>query len=115
MPVSRIIIGLRAMWAYNDIDSSPDPNNQLYRGSAAFSELETQIIRDFGLAREFRLGISYHSYSQAILFPWAYANLDTPHDALLSEIARNMSQERFLFHPQTRYCLSARKTWSRRC
>lgn len=79
-------------WGYDDTGSSPDPVNQLYRGTAAFSEVETQIIRDLALAREFSLAISFHSYSQWIIFPYAYDYYDTPHDALFSEIAKNMSQ-----------------------
>ncbi|MCK5559548.1 MAG: zinc carboxypeptidase, partial [Thermoplasmata archaeon] len=79
-------------WGYDNSGSSGNPDNQLYRGSGPFSEVETQIIRDFSLAKQFRLAISYHSYSQLILFPWAYDDFDTPHDTLFNEIAKNMSQ-----------------------
>jgi len=79
-------------WGYNNVDSSSDSNNSLYRGTAPFSEVETQLIRDFAVEREFKLAISLHSYSQAILFPWAYDDYDTAHDALFGEIAKNMSQ-----------------------
>ena len=35
------------MWGYNNIGSSPDPSSEIYRGTAAFSEPETQVLRDF--------------------------------------------------------------------
>jgi len=79
-------------WAYDNFGSSPDPDNLLYRGTAPFSEVETQLIRDLALARQFKLAITYHSYSDAILFPYSYDDYDTAHDALFNEIAEDMAQ-----------------------
>ncbi|WP_455391416.1 M14 family zinc carboxypeptidase [[Eubacterium] cellulosolvens] len=79
-------------WGYDNMGSSGNPNDVTYRGSAPFSEVETQLIRDFSLDMKFKLAISYHSYSQLILFPWSYDDFDTPHDALFNEIAKNMAQ-----------------------
>jgi len=42
-------------WGYDNSGSSPDTNNQLYRGTAPFSEVETQLVRDLALARDFKL------------------------------------------------------------
>ena len=38
-------------WGYDNSGSSANTNNQLYRGTAAFSEVETQLVRDLALAR----------------------------------------------------------------
>lgn len=60
------------MWGHDDIGSSPVPDNETYRGAGAFSEPETQAIRDFIIARDFSLIVNYHSYGDLVLFPWSY-------------------------------------------
>ena len=65
------------MWGYDDAGSSPDPSSLLYRGPAPFSEPETQAMRDFCASRSFTAALSYHSYSELILFPWGYAPIYT--------------------------------------
>ena len=79
------------MWGYDDIGSSPDPANNLYRGPAPFSEPETQTIRDFFASREIICSISYHSYGELILYPWGYTyDLAEDHD-LLAALADSMN------------------------
>ena len=41
--------------------------------------------------RNFQALISYHNYSQVILYPWGYTRLASEKDDLLSELAANMS------------------------
>ncbi len=65
------------MWGYDNEGSSPSTSSPLYRGPAPFSEPETQALRDFCASRSFTLALSYHSYSELILFPWGYAPLYT--------------------------------------
>jgi hypothetical protein len=57
------------MWGYDDEGSSPIPSDPTYRGSAAFSEPESQNLRDFIAAHDFVLTIYYHSYSNLIICP----------------------------------------------
>lgn len=64
-------------WGYDNIGSSPTPASDVYRGSAAFSEPETQAVRNFCALHHFTLSISYHSYGDLILYPWGYAALNT--------------------------------------
>jgi len=53
--------------------SSSNPDSETYRGTAAFSEPETQRLRDFMLAHpELRTYIDFHSYSQLVLSPYGY-------------------------------------------
>jgi carboxypeptidase T len=80
------------MWGFDDEGSSPDTFSEVYRGTAAFSEPETQAIRDLFLQRKFQALISYHNYSQVILYPWGYTKEPSPKESLLHEMARNMSQ-----------------------
>jgi carboxypeptidase T len=63
------------MWGTINISTSSHvPSDETYVGPRAFSEPETRAVRDL-IARElFRGIITYHSYSQLILYPWGYTN-----------------------------------------
>ncbi|MBU0509131.1 hypothetical protein KKH27_09885, partial [bacterium] len=50
--------------------------NYTYRGPSAFSEIETQVYRDFVNSRQFACGIDYHCYSNVILYPWGTVYYD---------------------------------------
>ena len=71
--------------------SSGDPLSDTYRGIAPFSEPETQAIRDFVATHEFYASISYHSYSQLVLYPWGYTKDAAPHKEQLSKMAEDMA------------------------
>ncbi|HID19871.1 MAG TPA: PKD domain-containing protein [Methanophagales archaeon] len=71
--------------------SSGDPESETYRGVAPFSEPETQAIRELVSAHDFSSSISYHSYSQLVLYPWGYTWDATPHEDQLSEMAEDMA------------------------
>jgi hypothetical protein len=79
------------MWGYDNIGSSPTTSNDLYRGSAPFSEPETQAVRDFCIGREFTISLSYHTYGELILYPWGYENIETDHHELFSVLADSMN------------------------
>lgn len=59
-------------WGFDNSGSSPDPASEVYRGTAAFSEPEIQVIRDFCESREFRLTLNYHTYGNLLIYPWGY-------------------------------------------
>ena len=66
--------------------SSPYPHSETYRGPAAFSEPETQAVRDFVLAHpDIRVAISFHTYSELILYPYGYTYDDLPPDMDLAD------------------------------
>ena len=72
-------------WGYDNLGSSPLTSSQIYRGGSAFSEPETQAIRDFCIARNFSVGFSYHSYGELLLYGWGYIYDYTPdHDVFLA-------------------------------
>ncbi|MGA2532083.1 MAG: M14 family metallopeptidase [Candidatus Aminicenantales bacterium] len=78
-------------WGYDNVGSSPEPASDVYRGTAPFSEPETDAVRRLFLSRNFRAMISFHSFAQDILYPWGYVNAPTPKEAELDAIARTMS------------------------
>ncbi len=78
-------------WGYDDRGSSPEPASEIYRGAGPFSEPETRAVRDFFWQRHFQALISYHSYSQVILYPWGFSAAPTDKDALFGSLAFLMS------------------------
>jgi carboxypeptidase T len=63
--------------------SSGTTSSETYRGSAGFSAKETQVVRDFVLARrvggiqQIKTHIDWHTYSELILWPYGYTTADT--------------------------------------
>lgn len=78
-------------WGIDNSGSSPVPASEVYRGPAPFSEPETRAVRDLFLEKDFRAMISYHSYSQIILYPWGYTKAPTGKEQELNEIAVAMA------------------------
>lgn len=79
-------------WGVDNEGSSPDPESEIYRGAAPFSEPEGQAVRSLIASRGFQALITYHSYSQDILYPWGYKAEPTPDDAKLRELAAGMAE-----------------------
>lgn len=71
--------------------SSGDTYSEIYRGPSPFSEPETQVVRDFLQQRRPRSLISYHSFSQLILYPWGYTSNPAPDKSLLNGLAVTMA------------------------
>lgn len=67
--------------------SSGDTYSEIYRGPSAFSEPETRAVRDFLQQRQTKALISYHSFSQLVLYPWGYTNSPAPDEPLLHNLA----------------------------
>jgi hypothetical protein len=63
--------------------SSGDTFSEIYRGPAPFSEPETQALRDFLIAKRPGALITYHNFSQLILYPWGYTYDPAPDEAAL--------------------------------
>lgn len=78
-------------WGIDNEGSSPNSYSDVYRGKSPFSEPETQAIRDLFAKRNFQAVISFHSYSQVILYPWGYTELAPEKNDLLADLAANMS------------------------
>ena len=78
-------------WGYDDNGSSPNPASDTYRGAEAFSEPETQALRDFINQHEFRICLNYHSHSNLLLFPFGYETIETPDSATFHDFAHRMT------------------------
>jgi len=61
--------------------SSAFPGDDTYRGTAPFSEPETQVVRDFVTAHpNINAAITFHTFSELILYPYGYTDLANPPD-----------------------------------
>lgn len=74
------------MWGYDDYGSSPNPGGTTYRGPSAFSEPESQNMRDFIESRNFIITVNYHAYGNLVIWPWGYDYLYCPDEGLFSQI-----------------------------
>ena len=71
------------MWALDDQGSSGNGCDETYRGASAFSEPETQVVRDFVEEHDFAIAFNYHSYSNLMIYPFGYSyDNDVPQEDL---------------------------------
>ncbi len=61
-------------WGYDDAGSSALPNSEIYRGPSAASEPEVRAVEAFHRAHPPTASITYHTYTGAVLYPWAHVN-----------------------------------------
>lgn len=71
--------------------SSGMPFSEVYRGPSAFSEPETQAIKAFAEREKFTASISFHSFSELVLFPWGYTRKLCNDDATFRRLATEMA------------------------
>ena len=79
-------------WGYDNYGSTGTPSGETYRGQSAFSEPETETVRQYCINHDFRLALNYHTYSNLLITPWGYIPEATPDSVFYSEIASDMTQ-----------------------
>nr|UPI76683.1 M14 metal carboxypeptidase 6 [Antheraea yamamai] len=74
--------------------ASNSPCSEIYRGSKAFSEPETQALSNFiqTSAANFSAYLTYHSYGQYLLYPWGYDNALPPDYKALDDLGKRIAQ-----------------------
>jgi hypothetical protein len=85
-------VDLNRNYNYSWSGGSPNPRSEIYRGTAPFSEPETQAIRDLVRKHHFTYAISFHSGAELILYPWGYTYANAPDEAKFIEATRDMSE-----------------------
>lgn len=80
-------------WAFDNTGSSPNPNSDTYRGPSAFSEPETQNVRDFCNAHNFKITLNYHTYGNLLIHPWGYSDQQTADSTIFRGFASYMTRE----------------------
>lgn len=87
-------------WGLDNTGSSPFPQDDTYRGPSAFSEHETQALRDFCNSHTFRLALNYHTYSNLLLYPWGWTSQPSPDDSLFHALSLRMTRDnQYVFGP----------------
>lgn len=68
------------------------PSNDIYCGPSPFSEVETQIIKNLFIARDICATITWHTYSELVLWPWGYDGDDkTPDDEYMEDVGMEIA------------------------
>ncbi|HHJ52373.1 MAG TPA: zinc carboxypeptidase, partial [Caldithrix abyssi] len=81
-------------WGHDDEGSSPYPYSGTYRGTEPFSEPETQAVRDFCNSRQFVIALSYHTYSDRLIYPWGYeSTLLTPDSVIFFDHSARLTAD----------------------
>ncbi len=79
-------------YVWGDNGTSNYPWSNIYHGPEAWSEIETQYIRDLLQHRKFYAGITYHSYAQYILYPLGHIDGARSLDSLyMHQLAHDMA------------------------
>lgn len=79
-------------WNAPNGGSSTNPGSDTYRGTAPFSEPETQIIRDFLASREIKNALNYHTFSNLLIYPYGALSQETPDSVVFREFAADMTK-----------------------
>ncbi len=80
-------------WGWDNNGSSPDPGDETYRGTAAFSEPEIANMRDFVNAHNFLLAFNYHTFSNLLLYPWGWTEELCPDNDAFATMSFMMTAE----------------------
>jgi hypothetical protein len=80
-------------WGNDNAGSSSNPNSQTFRGLSAFSEPETQAIRQLCLKVPFAIAINYHTFGNNLIHPWGYNDQSTDEDVLFKGMGRVVNRE----------------------
>ncbi|XP_006874455.1 PREDICTED: mast cell carboxypeptidase A [Chrysochloris asiatica] len=76
--------------SWNLFPDTNDPCSAIYRGPAAESEKETKAVADFirSHLNSIKAYITFHSYSQMLLFPHGYTTKLAPNHNILDKVAK---------------------------
>lgn len=80
-------------WGYDNDGSSPNSVSETYRGTAGFSEMETQMVRDFCNSHQFGIALNAHTYSNLLIYPYGHIpSYQTPDSTLFRSFAAEMTE-----------------------
>jgi len=69
-----------------------NPSQSQWCGPGSLSELESQAIRDIFLQNDICASITWHTYSELVLWPWSYSQTEVaPDNSYMSQVGINIS------------------------
>jgi len=78
-------------WNSPNLGSSTSPSSDTYRGTAPFSEKETQILRDLLSVCKIKTALHYHCYGGLLIYPYSALAKETPDSLIFREYASAMA------------------------
>lgn len=81
-----------------DSGSSPNTGSEVYRGEEAFSEPETQMIRDFCNAHQFKLALNFHTFSDRLIHPWGFTSANVPDYDAFVKIGEELTRDSYYYY-----------------
>jgi murein tripeptide amidase MpaA len=100
----RYGVDLNRNWGYQwgGEGASTSQCSDTYRGPGAFSEPETQAMRNFVLANpRIKATMDFHSYSQLVMSPWGYTSALPPNNATFIQQDNAMAAAILASHGRT--------------
>ncbi len=86
-------------WGFNNQGSSPNPASDTYRGTAAFSEPETQAMQAFCNSRQFKTALNAHTFGNFLISPWGFQQSgNTPDSSRYKEMGDYLTRENRYYH-----------------
>ncbi len=83
-------------WGYDNSGSSPNGSDDTYRGAYAFSERESQIVRDFCNQHQIKITINHHTFGNDFIYPWGYiGSTYTPDSTLFRAYAQLLTKDNY--------------------
>ncbi len=66
-------------------------SSAVYHGPRPFSEIETQVVKNLVETRDFYICLTYHTYSELVLYPWGYTPRSAADEDIFISIGENIS------------------------
>lgn len=80
-------------YQWGNVGASNSGSSDTYHGTGPFSEPEAVAIRDLALREHFQASISYHTYSELVLYPFGYGyNIPNPDVKVFTKMAGDMAR-----------------------
>ncbi|RQO31023.1 hypothetical protein DBR32_09965 [Taibaiella sp. KBW10] len=79
-------------WGYDNLGSSNDSQDESYKGTAGFSEPETQIMRAFCNSHSFKMALNAHTFSNLLIYPWGHIpSAETPDSLAFRHFGKDLT------------------------
>lgn len=76
---------------WNNGGASSNPCAQDYRGTGAFSEPESRIVRDFVLSRDFKVALDHHAFGNILYHSYSSLSASTGREDEFAQYGHDMS------------------------
>ncbi|MFT3698710.1 MAG: M14 family metallocarboxypeptidase [Kofleriaceae bacterium] len=93
-------VDLNRNWsiAWGNSGASNNKRADTYRGEYAFSEPETQALRNLAMRERFAYHVDFHAFSQLILYPWGWTGKPAPDRDRFAGVGDRMASAMYAQH-----------------